>query len=409
MKIKIQIIKLYILSFVGSFGFTDGIWVLLMAARGFSLVQIGVAEGVFHAVSLLCEVPSGMVADIYGRKKTLVFSFVVSALSCLTMIISNSFLLICLSMGLCALGYNLASGTQESLIYDSLLESGKGEEKRYINVVSNYFAIGDVTAAVCKLLSGIALRLGYVICYSLGTFTALGSAIIASKLKEATPPGRENQANVKFRISEIPKNIKNKAVESALFIKSKPISLVYMMASSVIGASAIMTSFLIQQHFVENGADGKVILGVLLFIIAMGSAVGGKIAPIASKIPYRLAAPINGMLCAAGLAICSLSNPFAAAFGGFIALVADSCFATITDMRLNDMFPSSSRATLVSVNSMTFSLVMVALSPIYGALCDLFGTSSSFLFCGAFLGFIVIFGSLVLFVTKRLKRTENAG
>ena len=40
--------------------------------RGFSLVQVGFAEAVFHIASLIFEIPSGMLADIYGRKKMLI-------------------------------------------------------------------------------------------------------------------------------------------------------------------------------------------------------------------------------------------------------------------------------------------------------------------------------------------------
>ena len=36
----------------------------LLAARGFSLWEIGLAESVYHIVSLFCEVPSGMAADL---------------------------------------------------------------------------------------------------------------------------------------------------------------------------------------------------------------------------------------------------------------------------------------------------------------------------------------------------------
>jgi MFS family permease len=405
MKIKKQLMKLYTMSFVGSFGFTDGIWVLLMAARGFTLAEIGIAEGVFHAVSLICEVPSGMMADIYGRRRTLIFSYLTFAISCLTMVASDSFILICIAMGLNALGYNLSSGTTESMIYDSLLEVGR--EKTYIKVSSSFYAISDVTAAVCKLLSGFALRLGYMLCYGMGIFTALGAAAIASRLREATPPGRNDETKMKFRLSDVPKNIAGKAKESVMFIKGCPISLLYMLASAAISASAVMTSFLIQEHFVENGADGKLVLGILLFIIAMGSAVGAKLAPLAAKLPHKLAAPISGILCAAGLCICSVPNPYLAALGGFISLVADSSFATITDMRLNDMFPSSDRATLVSVNSMSFSLVMVVLSPLYGCLCDMFGTSNSFFLCGIVLAAFTLLGTVFL-ALKTLMRKSRA-
>ena len=52
--------KLLLLVLEWSVGFrpAGSVWVLLLALRGFSLVEIGFAEAVFHAVSLCCELPS---------------------------------------------------------------------------------------------------------------------------------------------------------------------------------------------------------------------------------------------------------------------------------------------------------------------------------------------------------------
>ena len=43
-------------SFTSCLRLTDAVWVALLAARGFTLAQIGLAEAVFHLTSLLCEV-----------------------------------------------------------------------------------------------------------------------------------------------------------------------------------------------------------------------------------------------------------------------------------------------------------------------------------------------------------------
>ena len=62
---------LLLLEWCAGFRPAGSIWVLLLALRGFSLVEIGAAEGVFHAVSLCGELPSGLLADLLGRRRTL--------------------------------------------------------------------------------------------------------------------------------------------------------------------------------------------------------------------------------------------------------------------------------------------------------------------------------------------------
>ena len=62
-RIKTQIRSLYASSVLGNLSLT-GAWVAILAARGFSLVEIGLAETFYHAASLLTEIPSGTLADV---------------------------------------------------------------------------------------------------------------------------------------------------------------------------------------------------------------------------------------------------------------------------------------------------------------------------------------------------------
>lgn len=85
MNLKKQLACIYTNNFFSGLRITDAVWVALLAARGFSLWEIGVAESVFHMVSLTFEVPSGMAADLLGRRKTLVAGGVCMVLSNLLM------------------------------------------------------------------------------------------------------------------------------------------------------------------------------------------------------------------------------------------------------------------------------------------------------------------------------------
>ena len=67
--IKKQISKLYLVTSIGYFQIAGASWVALLAMRGFSLLEIGMLESIFHIVSCLFEIPSGVAADVFGRKK----------------------------------------------------------------------------------------------------------------------------------------------------------------------------------------------------------------------------------------------------------------------------------------------------------------------------------------------------
>ena len=111
MKISTNPFFLTLFEALRGFRITGTIWVVLLLSRGFSLVDVGIAEGVFHVVSFLCEVPSGMLADLLGRKKTLLVSCLLASASAFTMAFSTHLLGVCLSFALEALSFNLASGT----------------------------------------------------------------------------------------------------------------------------------------------------------------------------------------------------------------------------------------------------------------------------------------------------------
>ena len=89
MNIKKQMNKLYMVTSVGYFQIAGASWVALLALRGFSLLEIGMLESIFHIVSFCFELPSGVFADVFGRKKTLVLSQVFSLLSGIFMILSK--------------------------------------------------------------------------------------------------------------------------------------------------------------------------------------------------------------------------------------------------------------------------------------------------------------------------------
>ena len=151
MNLQKQLRCVYLHAFFSTLRFTDAVWVALLAARGFSLAEIGLAEGVFHLTSLLCEVPSGMAADLLGRRRTLIFGGVLGVFSALAMASAPGLGLICTAMALKALGYNMLSGTAEALIYDSLKMAGR--EKDYIKVDANASICMKIATALGSLAS----------------------------------------------------------------------------------------------------------------------------------------------------------------------------------------------------------------------------------------------------------------
>ena len=73
-KLKRNIGLDYFSTFITNLNMQSSIWVLYLAYCGLNLAEIGLLEGIYHATSILCEIPSGAVADLLGRKRSMVLS-----------------------------------------------------------------------------------------------------------------------------------------------------------------------------------------------------------------------------------------------------------------------------------------------------------------------------------------------
>ena len=110
----------YVFCFLKNFDISSAIWVLYMVYRGLPLWQIGIVEGIFHIASFIFEVPSGAIADLFGRKRTIIAGRLFSILSAIINLFANNIVLFSISFIISALSYNLNSGSEEALVYDSL-------------------------------------------------------------------------------------------------------------------------------------------------------------------------------------------------------------------------------------------------------------------------------------------------
>ncbi len=364
MNLKKQIRRLLALECVGYFRPAGCVWVLLLASRGFSLAQIGLAEGFFHLVSLLCEVPSGMAADLLGRKRTLVAGQLVSGLSAVAMLLSQGMAGICVGMALSALGYNLASGTREAITYDSLLLQNREED--YLRLSSRQNVTYRLTSAAAMLCAGGMALVGYRIGYGLDAFFALAGAAVASGLWEPVVT-RAQQEREKAALQDLPRRFTTCVRDAAAFLRVNPRAVGLMLFNALAGALATLLGFYLQDGLTRAGAPTGM-LGPLLIAVGLGGAAGARLAPGLARLPYKAAAALScaGIFC--GYLLAASGQLFLMALGGFLASASDDALQTLTDARLNSGLPSDQRATLVSVSSMCFSVVMVVLSPLLGVL-----------------------------------------
>jgi MFS family permease len=117
-------------------------------------------QAIFAIVILCGEVPSGLLSDLWGRKKTLLVGTALKATSFSLLPLWSSyegFLFYHLTMGI---ALSMISGGDVALLYDSHLAAG-GERSRGPAVLGNMKLAAQAGAAVSALLGGAIVTLSY--------------------------------------------------------------------------------------------------------------------------------------------------------------------------------------------------------------------------------------------------------
>lgn len=370
--VKKQIRTIYGISALEALHIAGASWVALLAARGFSVFEIGILESIFHVVSMCFEIPSGAVADAFGRKRTMAASEVLMILSILGMLCSDTFWSVAAAIGISALSYNMASGTREALAYDTLKENGQEQEyDRFASMEMVIYRLGSATAVFC---AGLALILGYRRAYLLdlgmrSVCLLLTLGLREPKLKEKeerngnAKQDAEREGEVSKSSESVSEKLKNCVVESLRFLRSHPETIGIIALNSLIGAVATLLLFFLQARLPVYGLKTG-LLGPALFFMSVGAACGAKAITFFRKKGYKSIAVISicGVLAAFG--ILYTKQPYLICLGGFLAAFSDDFLEVRTDVLLNEKIPSAQRATLISVCSFAFSVVMIFLSPL---------------------------------------------
>ena len=356
-----QLGLLYISNFMFNISIAGAAWVLLLVSDGYSLVQVGFAETVFHITSLIAEIPSGMFADVFGRKKSLILSSVMSMLSALVRGFVPGFAAVCVSVGFSALSYNFISGSDSALAYDTLLEERlAGKYDRYI---STQTAVYRISNGIATLFAGVAVIMGNRNAQILSIGISAVNMVFLLFL-------RENKVILKKAGDSLVKRIKDVYKGSFSFLKGNKKVAGIIFRNALVGGIDVLLLFFLQAKLPMTGIPDWT-LGPLLFIMSTGGILG---ALAARKVKNTTLGKLF-VFCIT-LAVTGLLSEFTGVWylmtiGGFVTAFADDLIQIRSDIALNRMVPAEQRATLISVNSFCFSVLMIFMSPLAGFIFSL--------------------------------------
>lgn len=120
----------------------NGVAALFYLHRGVTIDQVFYLSVVWSVTTLLVEVPTGYLADRFGRKRTLLLGVTITCLAYVLAFFADSFLAFCFQFALMSFGFSCFSGTEEALLYDTLKETG--DEQRMTELFAKLNAARQV-------------------------------------------------------------------------------------------------------------------------------------------------------------------------------------------------------------------------------------------------------------------------
>lgn len=393
LNLKKQLACIYTSDFFSGLRITDAVWVALLAARGFSLWEIGLAESVYHIVSLFCEVPSGMAADLLGRRKTLLSGGVLTVTCNLLMAFAPNLFTICLAMGLNALAMTMFSGTFTALVYDSLKTEGREDE--YIQVSANSSQISMLANAIGSLASLLKRFLGFAGFYLLSAaFEGVSTAALALMEEPIVTAAQANRE--KHPLRTLPEQFRQLVRDSLHVLHTCPMAGKLIASSALISVPSYLTKMFLQQRLVELGWPTELLFLPLLLgglACVAGTEVGRRVRCRSMRRLYSACA----LLCGVGTLLVGAAPAWGGILGMMLVQGVLEVYLLHESQKLNDAIPSDQRATLISVDGMAYSLLMIPASPLVGAVGDAFGQAGAGL---ALLGGAIMLSGVALLGKK---------
>ena len=365
--------KSYIYRFLMNFQLWWPIWVVyLQQQRGLSFTQITLLDTPFFILIVLAEVPTGAVADRFGRKTSLMLASALFAVAVFVFGMADNYLVILASYTAWGLAQTFQSGADAAILYDSLKQIGREDDFQQIN--GRLWALTSFAVLIAMLIGApiaSATSLSFPILLSAGV--GLLAVPVAASMHEPRHLREEGEQDY-FR-----------TVVQGIREAWRTPSLRYIILFSGVLFTSTFAPMVFMQPFLRHHGVG---IGDLGLWQAPVRAAGIVSALLAARFIARagqrtafFAMPLALGGCYLALAGLDRLLVYAAFLPvGMVAGMQNPVLATYVNRRI----PSERRATILSVQSVVGSIMLAAAEPTGGFVADELGLRALFLLFGAF-------------------------
>jgi MFS family permease len=364
-------------------------------SNGLSMKDIMLLQAVYSIAIVVLEIPSGYLADVIGRRKTLIIGAIFGTIGFTTYSFSYGFIGFLIAEIILGIGQSCISGADSAMLYDSLLE--RGEEKKYTRFEGRITSLGNIAEAVAGiaggLLAGITLRAPYI-AQAFVAFIALPAAITLVEPTRKVPL-------IKAGIMEI--------VRIARFALFEDRPLRRNILFSAITGTATLTMAWFAQPFFEYTRIDIAWFGLLWTSLNLTVAITSYWShSLESKLGQRWSILIIALLIPLGyLALGRFHLPSGLIILYLFYLVRGFATPVLKDY-INRVTASHIRATVLSVRNFIIRLLFSLTGPLLGWVKDLYSLPQALTLAGIiFLVLTVITAILFIISGKEMNRVSR--
>ncbi len=329
--------------------FHRGIFILYLLYLSFDGTQVAIFQIIIYVSMTLLEVPTGYIADRFGRKMSVGFGLFILAIHGLGMIIFPAiFTIFLLLMLLHSLGTTLISGAGSALLYDTLKEGS--HEDDYLAINSKIQSVSAVSLGIAMIVGGLLQDISWNYVFIAYMVANVLACIIVAMMHEplATHEHTDNglvsrDAVTGFLASSTGKRTLMFFAVCALF---EALATPYFIFGQSLLAHHQFSVFFVATFF-----------AIAQFVSAVSFALTGAVVRRMGEL--RSAFLIIGMTTALALATLVL-GPTLAAVSLFLICILPDPFYVISDAHMQRTYPSPIRATLGSLFNASLSVGIAA-------------------------------------------------
>jgi len=363
------------------------IFMLFERARGLSFFQQLALGAIYSGVIIAVQIPTGVLADRLGRKRSMIAGAALMVGSCLIAVASHDFVAFAIAEALAAVSMAACSGADSAYLYDLL--AAHGRESEYAARESTASGWHLVGCAVAFAGGGALAQVDLQLPYLATAVTALVAVVVASQMTEA--PLARHTATVASDIS------------TALAETLRSPRLAWLVGYSAVVFTLVTATRYVYQPYLDERGLGPFAIGSLY---AGVHVIAAFVAVRTQTLRRRFGDDVLLWGLLAGLAISFVGLAGASRGPWMLGLMAIQAVATglyspLTKPLLNaEIAESGRRASLLSVESMARRAAM----GVFATFAGLYGSSDVMFVCGG----VGIAGFVVLAVTRVRRRMPAA-